>query len=227
MDLAGAATCPRRRSTKAGPHLRLKFACYNSLVTYSTHHRFSAMRFYAREWVRKSLLSVAFTSFSLLPAAAQQHAVRDVTPPGVTRVYRSSDSPAFAPKLVDVRIASNGQLQSNGGALKLYGISLPPRQKVCVTASGTRWACGLRAYIALRNLFAQRSLSCQPKDDDKPAAAKMPRLVVCKIDDADVALSLLQDGLADLAAGVSDQAYIAAESLAKSKKIGLWADGPQ
>jgi endonuclease YncB( thermonuclease family) len=95
-----------------------------------------------------------------------------------------------------------------------------------VTARGDRWACGQRAYLKLRNLIERRSIACQIKDVDKPGGTDAPRLAVCKVDRADVAISLLQDGLAELADGVIDKSYIAAASLAKNKKIGLWADVP-
>jgi len=188
------------------------------------------MRVYAREWFRKGLLTITFVALSVLSATAQTPGVRDVTPDGVTRVYRSNDTPDLefdkAQNFVGVRVDNKGLLQADGIILQLYGISLLPRKKVCVTASGGRWACGQRAYLRLRNLIEHRSIACQIIDVDKPGGPTTPRLAVCKVDRADVAISLLQDGLADLADGVIDKTYIAAVSLAKIKKIGLWADVP-
>ena len=188
------------------------------------------MRVYAPERFRKGLLTITFVAWGVPSAIAQTPTVRDVTPGGVTRVYRSNDAPDFAfdnaRHFVGVRVDNDGLLRAEGITLQLFGISPLPRKKVCVTARGDRWACGQRAYLKLRNLIERRSIACQIKDVDKPGGTDAPRLAICKVDRADVAISLLQDGLAELADGVIDKSYIAAASLAKNKKIGLWADVP-
>jgi len=185
------------------------------------------MRAYALERRRKGLLTITFVALSVLSATAQTPAIRDVTPLGVTRVYRSNDTPVDNSRtFVGTRVDNNGQLHAEGVILKLDGILLPPRKKVCVTANGRHWACGQRAYLRLRNLVERRSIACQIKDVDKRGGTNNPRLAVCKVEGADVAISLLQDGLADLADGAIDKTYIAAASLAKTKKTGLWADVP-
>jgi endonuclease YncB( thermonuclease family) len=93
---------------------------------------------------------------------------RDVTPPGVTRVFRSSEAPAASdnglPKLTGIHVLPNGNLRSQAATIRLYGVVLPDRKTICTYRSGGRWACGIMAFVALRNLVESRTISCDIKD---------------------------------------------------------------
>ncbi len=161
-------------------------------------------------------------SGSLASERIQPPAVRDVTPPGMTRVLRSEESQEVAPENVrrfsDVRVDNNGVLEAEGVRLRLYGIVLPARGKICRSATGIRSACGQRAFGVLRNLVSERLITCEIKE------ASNPILAVCKVESVDIAASMLREGWADLAKGVLDKNYVNAVSTARARKLGIWAD---
>jgi endonuclease YncB( thermonuclease family) len=151
--------------------------------------------------------------------------IRDVTPSGVIRVYRSNEAPetvdAGLPKFADVQVLQDGALRSDGKTIRLYGIKLPERKKLCMSLFVARWPCGVTAYVALRNLVQSHSIACNILNEtEKNIVAQ------CKVDQTDIALWLLQEGWAELAAGVTEQRYADAAALAKTKSTGLWGNGP-
>ncbi len=148
--------------------------------------------------------------------------LRDVTPPGMVRAFRSGDLPDFTPKdaqwFSNVRVDENGLLHADWMILRLYGIVLPQRRKLCKTTTGARWTCGNYALMALRSLIDRKSIACVFKDPEQITVAS------CRVDKVDVARWMLQEGWAELADGNSDPAYVNASKLAHAKKIGLWSN---
>ena len=49
---------------------------------------------------------------------------------------------------------------------------------------------------------------------------------MCRVRDTDVTQRLLSQGWAELAEGVTDESYIEAAASARSRKAGIWGDGP-
>lgn len=156
--------------------------------------------------------------FGVLPAsgvAAQSAGVRDVTPPGVLRFYRSNETMEQASdlrQLPSVQVLNDGTLRSVGKVYQLYGLSFPARKKICIAPTGERWACGQRAYIMLRSQLQSRTMNCRLKSGSEDAAL----LTGCRVNDTDIALSLLRSGLVDLADGVSERDYIEAAAQGKA-----------
>ena len=177
-----------------------------------------------------SIIAVLIGALGGYSAAAQTPPVRDVTTPGITRVHRPNETPDLATEnlrqFTGVRVENDGTLRAEGMTLKLYGVTLPPRKKICTSASGNRWTCGQRSYLMLRNLIESHAIACQIKNDDAPSDAKDASLATCRVEKVDVAISLLLNGLAELADGVTDKAYIEAASVARTQKSGLWAVSP-
>ena len=54
-------------------------------------------------------------------------------------------------------IDMSGSILADGHNLNLYGAVLVRRDKICTTAEGARWACGQRAFIALRSFGTNKS----------------------------------------------------------------------
>ncbi len=152
-------------------------------------------------------------------------AVRDVTPPGINRIYQSLDAPSVAdsgqPKFMDVQVLPDGALRSGAVTIQLYGIVLPERKKLCISPEGQRWACGITAFIALRNLVQSRSIACKILSDIENRV-----LGQCKVEQTDISAWLLQEGWAETAPGVNEKLYVEAATSAKSKAIGLWGNIP-
>jgi endonuclease YncB( thermonuclease family) len=117
------------------------------------------------------------------------------------------------------RVEAGGTIRADGHNLDLYGMELVRRNRICAP-EGARWACGQRAFIAIRGLLEGQSISCS-----FIAAAGSPK-AVCWVGDTDVTEWLLSQGWAELAEGVTDESYIEAAASARRKKAGIWSDGP-
>jgi endonuclease YncB( thermonuclease family) len=146
-----------------------------------------------------------------------------ITPPGAIRNYRPDqfrkDGPDNLHTFDSARpISADGLIQADLVPLRLYGIILPGRDRVCHTPDGGTWACGLRAYVTLYNLVTKGRIACEFRGTAVPAMA------VCSIDGADIAEQLLKQGWAELAKGVTVKAYLQAVLSAKARKVGMWAD---
>jgi len=154
--------------------------------------------------------------------------VRDVTPPGVTRVYMTAAATATAKgkpttsmQIEQAGVKPSGLITWDGGNLQLHGVAFPDARRICVSASGERWPCGRRAFIALHNKIATQTLHCEPR------AASDPPTATCFIGDTNLSLWLLSEGFGRVAPDVSDKELIAAEAAAKKAKAGIWADAQE
>ena len=116
-------------------------------------------------------------------------------------------------------VEAGGTIRADGHNLDLYGIQLVRRNRICAP-EGARWACGQRAFIAMRGLLEGQSISCS-----FIAAAGSPK-AVCRVGDTDVTQWLLSQGWAELAEGVTDETYAEAAASARRRKAGIWGDGP-
>ena len=145
-------------------------------------------------------------------------------PPKVIRTYRPRIGADFfkqdAVRFERARVDMSGSILADGHNLNLYGAVLVRRDKICTTAEGRRWACGQRAFIALRNLLEGKSIICRFKH------VMVPPKAVCWVGDTDVTHLLLSQGWAELADEVTEASYVEALASAQSKKAGIWGDGP-
>jgi endonuclease YncB( thermonuclease family) len=161
------------------------------------------------------------------PCASQdgeRPSVRSVSPPKVIRTYRPRIADDFfkqdAVCFERARIDKSGSILADGHNLNLYGVVLVRRDKICTGPEGARWACGQRAFIALRSLLEGKSITCRFKHVTVPPKA------VCWVGDSDVTHLLLSQGWAELADEVTEASYVEALASAQSKKAGIWGDGP-
>jgi len=148
---------------------------------------------------------------------------RYVAPPVVTHRLRTPS--AFfeqdAVRFQRAHVDWNGSLFADGHALQLFGAVLVPRTRICTSASGARWTCGQRAFMAMRALLDGKSITCSFKHISVPPKA------VCSLENSDVAQFLLNEGWAELAVGTTDKAYVEASETAQGRGAGIWGDGPQ
>jgi endonuclease YncB( thermonuclease family) len=149
---------------------------------------------------------------------------RTAAPPNTARTKRLHVPDDFfkqgAVRFERAQIDTNGVIRADGHNLELYGVIPVRRTKICSTAEGARWACGQHAFVAQRRLLEGQPVTCSFKH------VSMPPKAVCVIHDSDIAQSLLSEGWAELADGVTDEAYVEAQETAQSRKAGIWADGP-
>jgi endonuclease YncB( thermonuclease family) len=177
--------------------------------------------FLLRSLVAGLVLAAALCPLQVAPGAERPE--RQYTRDPI-RTYRPRTPAEFfkqdAVRFERVRIDMNGLIYADGHSLSLYGAVLIPRNKICNPPDGVRWACGQRAFIALRNLLEGKSIACTFKHIAGPPKA------ACSVGDDDVAQVLLTQGWAELAEGVSEESYVEAHSSAQSRKAGIWADSP-
>ena len=170
---------------------------------------------------------VALTSVDLARSqeALPRSGVRDVTPPGTSRVLRSEQDLTRpddnARVFENTLVLRDGSLRSGSTTIQLYGIKLPDRKKLCTTQSGARWACGTSAYVALRNLVQSQTIRCTIRRETNNEV-----LATCKVQQTDVSAWLLQQGWAELTSDTKEKFYVDAFANGKAKSTGLWADSP-
>jgi endonuclease YncB( thermonuclease family) len=151
----------------------------------------------------------------------EPRAVRDVTPSGIARIFMTPGPPTKRKAVASLHITQagvkpDGSIVGEGGTVRLYGVAFPEAKQVCKTAAGESWPCGRRAYITLHNRIAAETVSCEPRVDADPPAAD------CFVGDLNLAAWILGQGLARLAADVTDDTLVAAEAGARKAKVGLW-----
>jgi endonuclease YncB( thermonuclease family) len=156
-------------------------------------------------------------------AAAQEEGRPDADAPS-RKVIRTKRFCACRPIcLSGMRFSSSGRGSRPAAGpkynLDLYGMEPVRRNRICAP-EGARWACGQRAFIAIRGLLEGQSISCS-----FIAAAGSPK-AVCSVGDIDVTQWLLNQGWAELAEGVTDESYVEAAASARRRKAGIWGDGP-
>jgi endonuclease YncB( thermonuclease family) len=172
-------------------------------------------------------MAAAFLPWPAASSEAQveeQPRIRNVVAANAIRTHRlrvpadlfTQDAVHFKAAHVDV----SGSIRADGHNLELYGAVLIRRNKICTSTEGARWTCGQHAYIALRNLLDGKSITCSFKHITVPPKA------ICRVADSDVAQTLLSQGWAELADGVTDKPYVEALLSAQSRKAGIWGEGP-
>lgn len=151
--------------------------------------------------------------------------VRDVTPPGIMRVYGApgeADTAAAERRRFDnVRVLADGKIRSGAITISLYGVVLPARDKLCVTPAGARWACGVSAIGALRNMVQSRAIDCTVYGHDFKGDEKDRFVGSCRIGQTDIALRLLELGWATLDQSVKERRYLEAAEYGREKGLGL------
>jgi endonuclease YncB( thermonuclease family) len=112
----------------------------------------------------------------------------------------------------------DGSLAADGAVIRLDAVALPDRKRLCRSENGTRWPCGSIALVALRNLLASTTLSCE-LDRENNLTGK------CKAGTSDISVMMLEQGWADLREPASPVHHRAAAT-AKANQVGLWATRP-
>ncbi len=178
----------------------------------------------ATQWERltvKQHTIIAASTLSNSPPHSEQRSLEASPPlPIVARVEETEASRLERMgriTITDPQVQFNGSIIGNGQAFYLYGIKHFDSKQVCILKSGARWACGLRAYAALRNATAKKILVCDPKKILQNALS-----AVCHVGATDVALALVRNGLVELDDDVEDAEMLKAQAIAKRQKLGVW-----
>jgi endonuclease YncB( thermonuclease family) len=106
--------------------------------------------------------------------------------------------------------------------IRFQYIVVPPQDMICRGPAGVRWACGLRARIALNSFIREQkgSIECETKEE-----ADAVLLRSCRAGEIEMNHWLLSNGWAELETGVLDPKLIAAERAARQHFLGIWGNG--
>jgi endonuclease YncB( thermonuclease family) len=97
--------------------------------------------------------------------------------------------------------------------IRLYGIDAPESHQTCNRA-GRQWACGMSATAALKELIADRELTCHARVHDRYGRT----VATCTARGADLGAEMVKTGNA-----ISYGAYHAEEHEAREARRGIWS----
>jgi endonuclease YncB( thermonuclease family) len=197
----------------------------------NTMHRFFQISLWlARIMIAASLFAGNLTPVPELQAQEAKAKIRNVTPDGIPVIILpprdelgSTSPPVALPDLeppVTVRLQSDGSLQVAGQRWLLAGIVPLSSETLCITAAGERWACGVRAFIAMRELLDRRELRCS-----QIAVRESAPVVRCSRGGDDVSEMLLRDGWAVRDDTPASEPYDRAFSQSRKAGRGIWQSG--
>jgi endonuclease YncB( thermonuclease family) len=124
------------------------------------------------------------------------------------------------PQYFRVRVAFDGTLKTDRHTFYLYAADVPSREYTCAYRNGQRWACGLRAHVALINLIGSALIKCAPKDMSEAD------VVICRLGNIDLSKWMLANGWAHLHDGVTARPYVEAAKAALAAQVGMWLPNP-
>ena len=100
--------------------------------------------------------------------------------------------------------------------VRLHGIDAPEMKQTC-TKVGDKYSCGQKATAALKEMMADRDVSCQRKDVDRYGRI----VAVCLVGEADINARMVVLGWA-LAYRRYSMDYVDEEAMAKASRVGMW-----
>lgn len=115
---------------------------------------------------------------------------------------------ASSQALASTTVIDGDSLMLDGKQVELWGVIAPQKSETCTTTSGTSWACGQSAFDQLRQLAADETFACMPKE---------PGFVTCQAGGLDIARLLVKEGLVR-----ARQDYHDTEARAREAKVGIW-----
>jgi len=115
------------------------------------------------------------------------------------------------------RIIDGDSLHIGGWEVRLLGVDAPEAKQTCQDDAGAEWSCGKDAARYLRDLTANRSVTCTGSGKDKYGRL----LARCQAGDLDLAAEMARRGFA-VSGARQDFTYYAEERAARDAKRGLW-----
>lgn len=116
----------------------------------------------------------------------------------------------------------DGSFSTDGGRIRIAGIHLPDRNRLCTAEDGRRWACGVRAYVAFTSRVTLKKLACRPRGVAETGLG----LFDCEVGHRSIAQSLVGEGWAEVDEATADATLSALGARARAAGRGLWAKEP-
>lgn len=141
-----------------------------------------------------------------------------ILPPGVTAKksnnVRDEKADALGSTLT-VAVSGDTITKPSGEPLLLAGVRILAQDTLCVTNYGGRWACGLRAHIAIRNFIHGKPVSCEVTTAGER----------CTRERVDISSWMLSEGWALYSPSANDDALSQMSDDARKNGRGIWAGG--
>lgn len=142
-------------------------------------------------------------------------------PPGIAEpsFEAGTPSPADTQALIVGRssVVDADTLEISGVRIRLEGVDALESSQAC-GAGDTQWRCGQQAALALDEWLAGRTVSCRPTGVDRYQRT----LARCFVGAEDIQSWLVLNGWA-MAYRQYSTDYVAAEDVARQRKVGMWA----
>jgi endonuclease YncB( thermonuclease family) len=141
---------------------------------------------------------------------------------GLFGVWAFSETlfPAEPMQSGQVKVRDGDTLTMMGKDIRLYGIDAPEYKQICQNNAGKDWACGDVARQKLATIIGDSEVVCIPKATDKFNRT----VATCSTSTVpDIALALVEAGLASNGVDGGEGPYAVSESLAQVEKIGVWS----
>ena len=116
------------------------------------------------------------------------------------------------PRVIDGDIIHIGDTK-----IRLHGIDAPEMKQTCRTSKGKEQMCGVLAKQALERLVKGQDVTC--KGDTRDRYKRL--IAVCYVGQLNINEQMIADGWA-LAYRRYSTNYVRAETLAKSRREGMW-----
>jgi endonuclease YncB( thermonuclease family) len=109
-------------------------------------------------------------------------------------------------------------LEIRGERIRLFGIDAPESGQTCLDAKGRSYRCGQKAALVLDARIGEGVVTCERKDSDRYGRV----VALCRVYGEDLGAWMVGLGWA-LAYRAYSTRYVAAEELARSRGLGIWA----
>jgi endonuclease YncB( thermonuclease family) len=113
-------------------------------------------------------------------------------------------------------VVGPAMLSLAGKRILLYGVDAPVKGQPCQAGSKT-WDCATASAKTLLNLIGTQEITCVQRRTDQFGRV----FGICKAGDVDINRALVEAGMA-VALPRETTDYVAAETAAKAKGIGIW-----
>lgn len=189
---------------------------------FAGHHGY--FRFCLLAFVAMLVVPVAFAALAEEPKA--KRAIRNVTPDSIPIIVlppRARDvkpAPAedsSAGERMIATVAEDGTIRANARRLILAGVTAIPADTLCQSPTHGRWACGVRAYVALRTMVHGKELKCATVRE--VADGFVAR---CYGADTDISHRLLSEGWASYNPAFGETLLSDAAEDARKHSRGIW-----
>ena len=114
-------------------------------------------------------------------------------------------------------VTDGDSLTIAGSRIRLFGIDAPEGKQTCQRL-GVAWACGEAATRELASLLERQTVRCRSLGADDYGRT----LAVCRVGALELNRTMVEYGWA-IAFRRYSQDYVAAETLAQAKKLGIWS----